>query len=137
MGDELAKPLATDLSTSEFIELGWRRFRAGARHTLHCRLGGSPSSFGYLLPEGDDIRRVLREFEGIDAPAAAAARQPLRLGLRDGPARCSGRGLAQVSAAFSFFSSFGFDSRRRRESPSFAAAVAPLRAAAVVGRVEP
>jgi LCP family protein required for cell wall assembly len=68
MGGELAKPLATDLSTSDFIELGWRRFRAGAGNTLHCRLGGSPSSFGYLLPEGDDIRRVLREFEGIDAP---------------------------------------------------------------------
>jgi polyisoprenyl-teichoic acid--peptidoglycan teichoic acid transferase len=68
MGDELAKPLATDLSTSEFVELGWRRFRAGEGHTLHCRLGGTPSSFGYLLPEGDDIRRVLRMFEGIDAP---------------------------------------------------------------------
>jgi LCP family protein required for cell wall assembly len=68
MGGELAKPLATDLSTNDFIELGWRRFRAGAGNTLHCRLGGSPSSFGYLLPEGDDIRRVLREFEGIDAP---------------------------------------------------------------------
>jgi LCP family protein required for cell wall assembly len=68
IGGDLAKPLATDLSTNEFLELGWRKFRAGSGHTLYCRIGGSPSSFGYLIPEGDDVRRVLREFEGIDAP---------------------------------------------------------------------
>ena len=51
MGDDLVKPLATDLSTVQFVELGWRRFRAGASHTLHCRLGGAPTSFGYLLPD--------------------------------------------------------------------------------------
>jgi hypothetical protein len=68
IGGDLTKPLATDLSTNEFLELGWRKFRAGSSHTLYCRIGGSPSSFGYLIPEGDDVRRVLREFEGIDAP---------------------------------------------------------------------
>ena len=35
---------------------------------IQSTFSGSPSSFGYLIPEGDDIRRVLREFEGIDAP---------------------------------------------------------------------
>ena len=143
MGDELAKPLATDLSTSEFVELGWRRFRAGASHTLHCRLGGTPSSFGYLLPEGDDIRRVMRMFEGIDAPQPPPPGSLFGSGCVLGRAaalRRAGRppAAAQVSAAFSFlsfFSSFGFDSppppSRSFESPS--RRFEPL---AVVRRVE-
>jgi LCP family protein required for cell wall assembly len=66
IGGEFAKPLATDLSTNDFIELGWRKFRAGS-NALYCRIGGQPS-FGYLLPEGDDLAHVLREFSGKDAP---------------------------------------------------------------------
>src|SRR5712691_2618856 len=37
-GGDLLKPLATDLSTLQFLQLGWVKFRAGS--TLHCRLGG-------------------------------------------------------------------------------------------------
>jgi polyisoprenyl-teichoic acid--peptidoglycan teichoic acid transferase len=37
-GGNLLKPLATDLSTMQFLQLGWVKFRAGS--TLHCRLGG-------------------------------------------------------------------------------------------------
>jgi LCP family protein required for cell wall assembly len=37
-GSDLLKPLATDLSTLQFLQLGWVKFRAGS--TLHCRLGG-------------------------------------------------------------------------------------------------
>jgi polyisoprenyl-teichoic acid--peptidoglycan teichoic acid transferase len=84
VGDELAKPLATDLSTSEFMELGWRKFRAGDSHTLHCRLGGSPSSFGYLIPEGDDLREVIREFEGLSAPQPPAPGNLFAPGCRTG-----------------------------------------------------
>ena len=36
------KPLATDLSTLQFLQLGWVKFRAGS--TLHCRLGGRTSA---------------------------------------------------------------------------------------------
>jgi LCP family protein required for cell wall assembly len=84
IGDELAKPLATDLTTAEFLELGWRRFRAGGDRTLHCRLGGSPSSFGYLIPEGDDQREVLREFEGLAAPQPPAPGNLFAPGCREG-----------------------------------------------------
>jgi LCP family protein required for cell wall assembly len=44
IGGDLLKPLATDLSAAQFLQLGWRKFRAG--QTYHCRLGGSPSSVG-------------------------------------------------------------------------------------------
>ena len=86
IGDELAKPLATDLTTAEFMELGWRRFRAGDSHTVHCRLGGSPSGFGYLLPEGDDQREVIRQFEGLSAPQPPAPGNLFAPGCRVGRA---------------------------------------------------
>ena len=41
-GSDLLKPLATDLSTLQFLQLGWVKFRAGS--TLHCRLGGKDYS---------------------------------------------------------------------------------------------
>ena len=84
IGDELAEPLATDLTTAEFLELGWRRFRAGDGNTLHCRLGGSPSSFGYLIPEGDDLREVVRQFEGLAAPQPPAPGNLFAPGCRTG-----------------------------------------------------
>jgi LCP family protein required for cell wall assembly len=46
IGDSLAAPLVTDLSSWELTQLGWVRFRADASRALHCRLGGEPSSFG-------------------------------------------------------------------------------------------
>ena len=45
----LMKPLTTDLSTWQLIELGWVKFRASGSHTLYCRLGG----------DADDGRRLL------------------------------------------------------------------------------
>ena len=48
-GTSLMKPLATDLSAWQLIELGWVKFRASGSHTLYCRLGGDP----------DDRRRLL------------------------------------------------------------------------------
>ena len=42
MGEELAAPLATDLSAWELAQLGWIRFRSSG--SLRCRLGGEPSS---------------------------------------------------------------------------------------------
>ena len=46
VGGSLAAPLATDLSASELMQLGWVRFRADASKSLHCRLGGDPASIG-------------------------------------------------------------------------------------------
>jgi LCP family protein required for cell wall assembly len=45
VGDSLAAPLVTDLSAWELMQLGWVRFRADSSRSLHCRLGGEPSSF--------------------------------------------------------------------------------------------
>lgn len=46
IGDSLAAPLATDLSAGELARLGWVRFRADASRSLHCRLGGDPTTVG-------------------------------------------------------------------------------------------
>jgi LCP family protein required for cell wall assembly len=46
IGDSLAAPLATDMSAGELARLGWVRFRADSGSSLHCRLGGDPSSIG-------------------------------------------------------------------------------------------
>ena len=41
IGSKLVKPLATDLSTAQFLQLGWVYKRG---HALHCRLGGTPET---------------------------------------------------------------------------------------------
>ena len=41
IGDELVKPLATDLSANELIQLGWVKYRTPASGTINCRLGGT------------------------------------------------------------------------------------------------
>ena len=37
IGNDLVKPLATDLSAWEFVQLGWVKFRAPSSQTLKCR----------------------------------------------------------------------------------------------------
>jgi LCP family protein required for cell wall assembly len=56
IGGSLLKPLATDLSANQFIELGWNKFRAG--HTIHCRLGGI-STGGDITPSEDNAKVIL------------------------------------------------------------------------------
>jgi LCP family protein required for cell wall assembly len=56
MGGSLLKPLATDLSANDFLELGWNKFRAGT--TIHCRLGGI-STGGDITPSEDNAKAVL------------------------------------------------------------------------------
>jgi LCP family protein required for cell wall assembly len=46
IGDDLVKPLTTDLSAGELLQLGWVRFRANSARALHCRLGGEPQNIG-------------------------------------------------------------------------------------------
>jgi LCP family protein required for cell wall assembly len=70
IGDDVARPLATDLSSWELMQLGWLRFRSSASQTLHCRLGGSPSSIGgesFIVPDQENFA-VLSMFVGQSAP---------------------------------------------------------------------
>jgi polyisoprenyl-teichoic acid--peptidoglycan teichoic acid transferase len=70
MGDELATPVATDLSAWELAQLGWIRFRSGS--SLRCRLGGEPSSLGgesVILGSEDNVA-VISMWLGQSAPLA-------------------------------------------------------------------
>lgn len=68
MGDQLAAPLATDLSAWELAQLGWIRFRSSS--SLRCRLGGEPSSLGgesVLLGSEDNVA-VISMWLGRSSP---------------------------------------------------------------------
>jgi LCP family protein required for cell wall assembly len=67
-GSSLLKPIATDLSTSQLMQLSWVKFRAG--HTLHCRLGGTAEDIGggsYIVGNEQNIQ-VIDEVLGQSAP---------------------------------------------------------------------
>jgi LCP family protein required for cell wall assembly len=64
-GTDLMKPLATDLSTWQFLQLGWVKFRAGS--TLHCRLGGRDLGDGYITGDQENIA-VIQMVLGRSAP---------------------------------------------------------------------
>jgi LCP family protein required for cell wall assembly len=70
IGSDLMRPLATDLSPGDFIQLGWVRFRAGSGGSVHCRLGGDPEYVGSnaVLKSSEDNRAVISEFLGASAP---------------------------------------------------------------------
>ena len=61
-GGALLKPLSTDLTAWDFIELAWIKFRTTT--TLHCRLGGAADSNGYLIPNPEANKHVIREVQG-------------------------------------------------------------------------
>jgi len=83
VGGDLFAPITTDLTTGEFMQLGWVRFRAG--RTLHCRLGGD-SFGGYILPDEERFV-VLQMVQGRAAP------QPPRPGALYGSGCLTGGGL--------------------------------------------
>jgi LCP family protein required for cell wall assembly len=67
-GSTLLAPIATDLSTWDFMQLGWVKFRAGT--TLHCRLGGTSADIGggsYIVGTQENIS-VIQEVLGNSAP---------------------------------------------------------------------
>jgi|tagenome__1003787_1003787.scaffolds.fasta_scaffold20725928_2 LCP family protein required for cell wall assembly len=64
-GGDLMQPLSTDLTTGQFMQLAWIKFRAGT--TLHCRLGGRDLGDGYLQPSENNIQ-VIQEVLGNSAP---------------------------------------------------------------------
>ncbi|MGH3131151.1 MAG: hypothetical protein ACRDNX_10070, partial [Gaiellaceae bacterium] len=70
IGDELLKPLATDLGTWQFVQLGWRKFRSSNERALHCRLGGTASDIGgqSVIVATEENRNVIAMFAGAAAP---------------------------------------------------------------------
>jgi LCP family protein required for cell wall assembly len=64
-GGDLMKPLSTDLSTMQFVQLGWLKFRAGS--TLHCRLGGRALGDGFITGDQENIN-VIQMVLGNTAP---------------------------------------------------------------------
>jgi LCP family protein required for cell wall assembly len=64
-GGDLLKPLATDLSAMQFVQLGWLKFRSGS--TLHCRLGGRALGDGFITGDQENIA-VIQMVLGNSAP---------------------------------------------------------------------
>jgi polyisoprenyl-teichoic acid--peptidoglycan teichoic acid transferase len=69
-GDDLVKPLATDMSANELIQLAWVEFRTPESETLRCRLGGT-----IALVDGESVilgseenRSVVDMVTGDSAP---------------------------------------------------------------------
>lgn len=83
-GDDLVKPLATDLSANELVQLGWVRFRAS--QTLSCRLGGSLADIGgaSVILGSEDNAEVIQMVLGESAPQPSPPGQPLEPGCRVG-----------------------------------------------------
>jgi LCP family protein required for cell wall assembly len=67
-GSSLLAPISTDLSTWDFMQLAWVKFRAG--EVVHCRLGGS-SFGGYIVSTQENIQ-VVQEVLGNSAPQPPA-----------------------------------------------------------------
>ena len=70
LGDDLLRPMATDLSASQLMQLGWIKLRASS--TLHCRLGGDSQSVGgasEIIPSEENFS-VIHMVEGTE-PARA------------------------------------------------------------------
>jgi anionic cell wall polymer biosynthesis LytR-Cps2A-Psr (LCP) family protein len=79
-GGSLLKPIATDLSTWQLMQLAWVKFRVG--NTLHCRLGGTGETIGggdYIVGNSDNIR-VIDEVLGRSAPQRPASDNPFAPG---------------------------------------------------------
>ncbi|MGZ4334677.1 MAG: LCP family protein [Gaiellaceae bacterium] len=68
-GSSLLAPISTDLSTWDFLQLGWVKFRAG--DVVHCRLGGSATGNGYITSTQENIQ-VVQEVLGNSAPQPPA-----------------------------------------------------------------
>jgi LCP family protein required for cell wall assembly len=72
VGRALARPLSTDLTAPDMLEMGWVKFRAG--RTLQCHLSGTPQNIGgqdVLMPS-EQNRAVVQMFLGDIAPQRPA-----------------------------------------------------------------
>ncbi|TAL10739.1 MAG: LytR family transcriptional regulator [Chloroflexota bacterium] len=69
-GSKIVKPLATDLSAWEILQLGWAYFRSNSSRALHCRLGGEPQSVGgqSVIVGSEDNAATISMFLGRSSP---------------------------------------------------------------------
>jgi LCP family protein required for cell wall assembly len=67
-GGDVVKPLTTDLTAWQLIELGWVKFRSDAGASLHCRLGGDSTGYNTDIIPAEENRNVLSMFTGQSAP---------------------------------------------------------------------
>jgi len=61
------KPITTDLSTSQLMQLGWVKFRSSTSNALHCRLGADLGGGGTGSPSEDNPLTIAM-FLGRSAP---------------------------------------------------------------------
>jgi LCP family protein required for cell wall assembly len=66
-GGSVVKPMTTDLSAWQLVQLGWVKFRSSGGNALHCRLGGTTQGSTDIIPSEDNVT-VLAMFEGRSAP---------------------------------------------------------------------
>jgi polyisoprenyl-teichoic acid--peptidoglycan teichoic acid transferase len=66
-GSSYVKPLSTDLSGWQLVQLGWVKFRASGGSAVHCRLGGDLGGSGTGSPSEDNAVAI-EEFLGKSAP---------------------------------------------------------------------
>jgi LCP family protein required for cell wall assembly len=81
IGGDLVRPIATDLSAGQLVQLGWVKFRGSA---LRCRLGGSADGSGFIVPD-EESRAVIAMVLG------KSAAQPPRPGTLFGSGCVSGK----------------------------------------------
>ena len=86
VGDDLVKPLATDLSAGQLLQLGWVRFRSNESRSLHCRLGGESQSIGGsdVIVGGEENTATIAMFTGLSAPQPPPPRTSFGAGRRVG-----------------------------------------------------
>ena len=80
IGDDVMKPLTTDLTAGQMMQLALVKKRSG--NELHCRLGGTPTGLRRRLPPAG--RGGPADDRGVPRPlgaAAAPAGVDVRLGL--------------------------------------------------------
>ena len=66
-GGSFVKPLTTDLSAAQLMQLGWVKFRASSSGSIHCRLGGDLGGSGTGSPSEDNPATIAM-FLGKSAP---------------------------------------------------------------------
>ncbi len=66
-GSSFVKPLTTDLTAGQLLQLGWVKFRAGNGSSVHCRLGGDFGGGGTGAPSEDNPATIAM-FLGRSAP---------------------------------------------------------------------
>ena len=70
IGGDLVKPLTTDLSAGQLVQLGWVYKRANEGRALRCRLGGDPQNVGgaSVLVGNEENTATIAMFTGRSAP---------------------------------------------------------------------